>query len=58
MSRTCCAPYKKARTARENVMLPIISATKAGATMGEIAGTLRLAYDYAYDPHGLVTPPL
>ena len=50
--------HKKARTARENVMFPIIAATKAGATMGEIAGILRSAYDYPYDPHGLVTSPV
>jgi len=50
--------HEKARVESENVMFPIIRATEAGATMGEIAGTLRMAYDYTYDPHGLVKPPV
>jgi len=50
--------HEKGRVESENVMFPIIKATEAGATMGEIAGTLRMAYDYAYDPHGLVESPV
>ncbi len=41
------------RSERENLIQPIIEATAAGATLGEIAGTLRLAYHQPYDPHGL-----
>jgi methylmalonyl-CoA mutase N-terminal domain/subunit len=42
----------------ENIMYPILTATAAGATMGEIAGVLRQAYDFPYDPHGLIEPPV
>jgi hypothetical protein len=28
----------------------------AGATCGEIAGVMRMAYDFPYDPHKLVEP--
>jgi len=44
-------------TARDaNVMPAIIGAMEAGATMGEIAGALRVAYGVAYDPFGAATP--
>jgi methylmalonyl-CoA mutase cobalamin-binding domain/chain len=46
--------YRTSKSEDENILPPIITATKAGATMGEIAGTLRQAYDYPYDPHGLI----
>jgi len=49
--------YEKAKSEKENLMYPIIKATAAGATMGEIAGVLRLAYGFPYDPHGMVEPP-
>ena len=44
----------------ENInMLPaIISATKAGATIGEMAGTMRRAYGQPADPFGLPDLPL
>lgn len=45
---------QKAKTKNENLMDPIISATEAGATMGEISGVLRTVYDSPYDPHGLI----
>ncbi len=45
-----------ARTPDENLTWPIMDALSAGATCGEIAGVLRMAYDYPYDPHGLVEP--
>ena len=35
---------------------PTIDALAGGATLGEIAGVLRLAYDYPYDPHGMLEP--
>jgi methylmalonyl-CoA mutase N-terminal domain/subunit len=50
--------YDQARNREENIMPSVIRATAAGATMGEIAGFLRLAYDYPYDPFGLVESPL
>jgi methylmalonyl-CoA mutase N-terminal domain/subunit len=43
---------------RENLLYPIISATEAGATMGEIAGVMRMACGFPYDPHGLIDSPL
>lgn len=49
--------YTKAKDENENIMFALINATGAGATMGEIAGMLRMAYDYPYDPHGLIEPP-
>ena len=49
--------YEKAETEGENLMHPIIRATEMGVTMGEIAGTLRRAYGFPYDPHGLIEPP-
>jgi methylmalonyl-CoA mutase N-terminal domain/subunit len=42
----------------ERLTGPIFNAFAAGATMGEIAGVMRLAYDYPYDPHGLLDPPI
>jgi methylmalonyl-CoA mutase, N-terminal domain len=46
----------KARTPGENLTRPIMEALAAGATCGEIAGVMRMAYNYPYDPHGLVEP--
>ena len=46
--------YEKAKDEGENLMYPIVEATAAGATMGEISGTLRRAYDYQYDPFGVM----
>lgn len=50
--------YEKAKDERENLMYPIVEATAAGATMGEISGTLRRAYDYPYDPFGVMDSPI
>ena len=44
---------------REQSLMPaIIAAFEADATLGEVAGMLRLAYGAAYDPFGAMTPPL
>jgi methylmalonyl-CoA mutase N-terminal domain/subunit len=45
-----------ARDENENLMFPIMDALKAGATIGEISGAMRMAYKYPYDPHGMVEP--
>jgi len=50
--------YQKAKAESENIMYPIVEATDAGATMGEIAGVMRTAYGFPYDPHGLIESPL
>ena len=47
---------KKAEDSRENLAYPIMDALKAGATLGEISGVMRMAYDYPYDPHNMVEP--
>ena len=43
-----------ARDAAANLMPAIVTATEAGATMGEMAGVLRRAYGCAADPFGHV----
>lgn len=50
--------YEKAKVESENLMYPIIRATKSGATMGEIAGMMRMAYGSPYDPHGKIESPI
>jgi len=50
--------YTLTRETDENLMYPIIGAIEAGATMGEIAGVMRLAYDHHYDPFGMIESPL
>jgi hypothetical protein len=36
----------------------IVAATEAGATMGEMAGVLRMAYGQPADPFGLLEDPI
>lgn len=55
---TLQAVYKKAKAEDENLMRPIMRAMEEGATMGEIAGILRLAYGLPYDPFGMIESPL
>jgi len=50
--------HKKAKTKDENLMYPILTAMESGASMGEIAGVLRMAYGFPYDPHGLIESPI
>jgi methylmalonyl-CoA mutase, N-terminal domain len=50
------AVFASARRPEENLVAPVIAATEADCTMGEIAGTLRQAYGRPYDPHGLLQP--
>jgi methylmalonyl-CoA mutase N-terminal domain/subunit len=47
-----------ARDERANLLPAIITATEAGATMGEMAGTLRRAYGQPADPFGQPDAPL
>jgi methylmalonyl-CoA mutase, N-terminal domain len=42
----------------ENLVNVTMEAFSAGATAGEIAGMMRMAYDCPYDPHGLIEPPV
>ncbi len=49
---------EEAGTEGTDLMNPILNAWRAGATMGEIGGMLRMAYDFPYDPHGFLDPPV
>ena len=42
----------------ENLMPVLVEAMRAGATLGEMAGALRLAYDTPYDPYGFLSSPI
>ena len=46
------------RDPHEDLMVPLIEALAAHASMGEISGVLRLAYGLPYDPYRLVESPL
>lgn len=48
--------HARAREIGTNLVPVVHAAFGAGATMGEIAGALRLAYDAPYDPHGALRP--
>lgn len=48
---------RNAVPAGDNLMPHIIAAMQAGATMGEIAGTLRVACGMPYDPFGMTRCP-
>lgn len=50
--------FLQASTPGKNLMPAIIKATESNATLGEITGTLRMAYGWSFDPHGLVQPPV
>jgi len=49
---------EKARRPEQNLIDVIIETLKVGATVGETAGILRMAFDYPYDPHGLLESPI
>jgi methylmalonyl-CoA mutase N-terminal domain/subunit len=42
----------------ENMLPAVLECTKAGATMGEVAGILRQAWGTPYDPYGHLESPL
>jgi methylmalonyl-CoA mutase N-terminal domain/subunit len=50
--------FRVTKSENENLLPAIITATESGATMGEIAGVLRLAYDCPHDPHGMIESPV
>lgn len=47
-----------ARDKSVNIVQAAAEATKAGATMGEISGMLRMGYGQPYDPYGFIESPL
>lgn len=48
--------HRDAKTTDTNLVPSVLAAFQAEATMGEIAGAMRLAYDAPYDPHGAMRP--
>lgn len=48
--------YQATRGGR-NVVRPVIEAAKANATIGEVVGTIRMAYNYNYDPLAEISGP-
>lgn len=48
--------HQAAKDSRANLVPPAREAFDAGASMGEIAGALRLAHGAPYDPHGALKP--
>ena len=48
--------YKQAKDPREVLIYPEIEAAEAGATHGEIRGTIRMAYGEHFDPFGQIEP--
>lgn len=50
--------YEAAREDKKHNLIPfMMDAVKAGATMGEIMGVLRMAWDMPYDPLEKLNPP-
>ena len=49
---------EKAKDPSENLIHATTEALQAGATMGEIAGMMRIAYGHPYDPHGMIESPV
>jgi methylmalonyl-CoA mutase N-terminal domain/subunit len=55
--KACLTEVYRVAKARKNVIRPLIEASKAYATVGEMVGTLRLAYGYPYDPYETIEVP-
>jgi methylmalonyl-CoA mutase N-terminal domain/subunit len=45
----------QAETESENLIIPIKQTVEAGATLGEVLGTIRQAYGLSYDPVGAIS---
>jgi hypothetical protein len=41
-----------------NVFEAMLPAMESGATVGEVTGTIRMAYDQPFDPVGMVESPV
>lgn len=52
------ALYEAGLDPRRSLMPPIIAGTRAGATNGEMAGVLRMAYGRPADPFGVLPDPI
>jgi methylmalonyl-CoA mutase N-terminal domain/subunit len=50
--------HARASDRAANLMGDLVAATQLGATMGEMAGVLRMAYGQPADPFGLLEDPI
>ena len=50
--------HARASDREANLMGEVVAATEAGATMGEMAGVLRMAYGRPADPFGMLEDPI
>jgi methylmalonyl-CoA mutase N-terminal domain/subunit len=50
--------FDATRNPARNVFEAMLPAMESGATVGEVTGTIRMAYDQAFDPVGLVDCPV
>ena len=57
MKRRCRVEVIDSRLALMAEGLVVIEAAKAGATIGEVVGVIRMAYNYDYDPLGATSTP-
>jgi methylmalonyl-CoA mutase N-terminal domain/subunit len=48
--------HAQAKIRDANLVPAVLAGLQAGATMGELAGAMRLAYDTPYDPLGVLQP--
>jgi len=55
--KDCIVALKEAAGEGKNVIPYMIQATKAGATTGEMMGSIRLASGHSYDPMNILEPP-
>lgn len=56
VKRSLSSLHRAARDKAVNVVPEVHGALRAGATAGEMAGAMRLAYDHPYDPWGALRP--
>jgi len=50
--------HARASDRAANLVPDVVAATQAGATLGEMAGVLRMAYGQPADPFGLLEDPI
>ena len=55
--RNCIRELYRATKEERNLSRPVIEAAKAGITLGEVVGTIRLGYGIPYDPLGQIEMP-
>ncbi len=55
--KACLTDLYRVAEKKKNVVRPLVEASKAYATVGEMVGTLRLAHGYSYDPYEAIQVP-